>query len=158
MAPSEAPKGRVLAVDYGRRRVGLALSDPLRVLATGLETVENAPGLASRLASLVREQEVSLVVVGLPYDRDGECGESAREVLRFIAQFASATDVPVRTWDESFSSEEAKRLLRAGGAPRKRRRARHLVDRMAAQVILQEFLDSGAAEAGRSGAQGGMQP
>ena len=134
--------GRVLGIDYGTRRVGLAISDPLRVLAGPVGTWDNEPDLMKRLAELITGEGVTLVVVGMPYAPDGGKGATAREVDGFIARLKSYHPVPVETWDESYTSVEAQRLLIEGGKRRKQRRAKGAVDTMAARLLLQQFLDA----------------
>jgi putative holliday junction resolvase len=137
-----SPAGRILGIDYGSRRVGLAISDPLQMIAQGAGTTENTPDLADRIATLALEQSVVAVVVGMPYGPDGEIGPKAREVESFIAALRAVLRVPVDTWDESYTSVEAARLLVAGGMKQKERREKGRVDEMAARLLLQEFLDS----------------
>lgn len=134
--------GRVLGIDYGTKRVGLAISDPLRVLAGPVGTWDNDPDLTKRLAELISGEGVTLVVVGMPYAPDGGKGAKAREVDRFIARLKSHHPVPIATWDESYTSVEAQQLLIAGGRRRKQRRAKGAVDTMAARLLLQQFLDA----------------
>ncbi len=134
--------GRVLGIDYGSKRVGLALSDPLRVIAGPVGTWNNDGTLLERLATLMAGENVTLVVVGMPYAPDGGKGAKAREVDGFIAQLKRLHPVPVVEWDESYTSIEAKRVLIAGGKRRKQRRARGAVDLMAARLLLQQYLDA----------------
>jgi putative Holliday junction resolvase len=133
--------GRVLAIDFGTRRVGLALSDPLRITASGAGTLANDGALISHLRTLVQDREVVLVVVGLPYAPDGGEGLSARAVRDFIGRLEEALEVPIETWDESFSTVEAQKLLRESGVRRMQRRERGRVDEMAARILLREYLD-----------------
>jgi len=140
MAPES---GRVMGIDYGSRRVGVALSDPLRVLARGAGTLENAPGLLVRLAALAREEGVVRIVVGMPYAPDGGRGKKGEEVDRFVAELRGAVSVPVETWDESFTSVNAQRAFIAGGMKRKQRQQKGRVDEMAARLLLEDYLESG---------------
>jgi putative Holliday junction resolvase len=134
--------GRVLGIDYGHKRVGVAVSDPLRIIAQGIGTLKNDPDLMQRLQSIRDEYEVALAVVGIPLGPENEKGRKALEVEGFIRRLAGVLDVPVDTWDESFSSVEAQRILVASGMKKKRRRNKGQVDVMAARVILQEYLDA----------------
>ena len=141
--------GRILALDYGSRRVGVAVSDPLRIIARGAGTFDNTPDLFDRLADLVRTEGVTLVLVGMPYAPDGGMGAKGREVNGFVERLKARLGLPVVTWDESHTSRDARHLLRDTGKRRKfRERAR--VDEMAARLLLQEFLE----HAGRSAATG----
>jgi len=135
-------KGRVLAIDYGSRRVGVALSDPLRVLARGVVTLSNDEHLLDSLLELIQREEVALVLVGMPYAPDGGMGKTAREVERFIERLRQRTAVSVEVWDESQSTREAQRVLLEAGMKRSARRRRENLDQMAARIMLQEFLDA----------------
>lgn len=135
------PPGRVLGIDYGTRRVGVAVSDPLRVIAGAVGTLPNDTHLIERLAAIVREQEAVLVVVGLPYAPDGGKGTMAAAVEEFIRTLTPIVGVPVETWDESRSSIQAQDVLKASGMKKRRRRDKGLVDTMAARILLQEFLE-----------------
>ena len=134
--------GRVLGVDYGSRRVGMALSDPLRVLASGAGTIENTPGLVAAIASIALEERVVLIVVGMPYAPDGGRGGKAEEVGRFVDALRGAVSVPVETWDESFTSVNARQAFIDGGMKKKERRQKGRVDEMAARLLLQEYLEN----------------
>lgn len=133
--------GRILGIDYGTKRVGLALSDPLGIIAGGAGTWINEPQLIERLASLVKEEEVVRVVVGMPYAPDGGKGAKAAEVEAFIVLLRGRVEVPVDTWDESLTSVEAHRAFIETGMKRKKRRQKPRVDEMAARLMLQEYLN-----------------
>jgi putative holliday junction resolvase len=134
--------GRVLGIDYGSKRVGLALSDPLRVLASGAGVLPNSRSLISTLACFVAEHFVVEVVVGMPYAPDGGAGQKGREVEEFILHLRGAMSVPVATWDESFTTVEASAAIRRGGMKKKQRQKKGVLDEMAARLLLQEYLDS----------------
>ncbi len=134
--------GRALGIDYGSRRVGLALSDPLRVIAGGAGVLQNSAALITALARFVNEHQVVVVVVGMPYAPDGGAGKKGEEVGRFIQQLQHAIAVPVTTWDESYTTVEASAALRSGGMKKKQRRRKGVLDEMAARVLLQEYLDA----------------
>jgi len=133
--------GRVLSVDYGTKRVGVALSDPLRILAQPLGTFLNDQSLLDRLRSAVETHGVVLLLVGMPYSADGGKGQTAQEVDEFIVRLASRVTVPIETWDESLSSVEAQQILRQSGTKQKKRREKGRIDAIAACVMLQEYLD-----------------
>ncbi|MFN8633651.1 MAG: Holliday junction resolvase RuvX [Chloroflexota bacterium] len=151
----EEPRaGRVLALDPGERRVGVALSDELGILASPLCILQRrAPDRVQAILALVREHGVVEIVVGFPRTLRGEVGPQARRVERFVEELRDALDLPVRTWDETYSTAEARDRLaatgrgRASSRPSAGRRGRagqavvH-VDAVAAAVILQEYLDS----------------
>lgn len=135
-------EGRILAIDYGTKRVGVALSDPLRIIAQGLGTLQNDGRLFRELAGIIRERGVSLVVVGMPYGPDGGLGGKAEEVTDFIGKLRDAVPVPVDTWDESYTTKDAQRAFFSGGMRQKKRREKSRVDEMAARLLLQEYLES----------------
>lgn len=137
-----AAQGRVLGIDYGSVRIGMALTDPLRMLASGAGTLENDGRAPGRIAELVAAQDVRLIVVGMPYAPDGGKGGKAKEVEQFIGRLQPLVRVPIETWDESYTSVNARNLLREGGLRKKQRRERHRIDEMAARLLLQEFLES----------------
>jgi len=135
--------GRILGLDLGDVRIGVAISDPERHLAVPMGTVHTgAPADLKAIAKLVREHEVTLVVVGHPLKMSGAPGARARHAEEFVAALRQALPVPVVLHDERLSTVEADRALRdAGAGGRDRRRA---VDRSAAAVILQSYLDRAA--------------
>ncbi len=136
--------GRVMGIDYGSRRVGVAMSDSLRTVATPLETIEVATPklLFRRLRELVEEHQVTAVVVGLPLHMDGGRGELAVAAEAFAEKIRrQVPKVGVHLWDERLSSAEAERMLRHGEAKAERRKA--MRDQLAAQLILQSWLDAG---------------
>lgn len=139
-----APAGpaRLLGLDVGERRIGLALSDPLGVTAQPFGVLDrtNLETDLEQLAKLCVENDVAELVVGLPTDRHGNVGPQAQLVLEFADKLHGATGIPVRTWDERFSTVAAERALREGGVPGRRRKG--LRDQMAAQLILQGYLDA----------------
>jgi len=131
---------RILAVDWGERRIGLAISDPLGVIATGLETldVQSAGEAARRIAAIAGEREVERVVVGLPLLMSGERGEAAEAALALAALLKERTGLPVDTYDERLTSALSERRLRETGVRTGRERQR--VDQGAAMVLLESFL------------------
>lgn len=140
---------RVLGLDPGERRIGVALSDELGILASPLcilqrQAGERAVESLAAVVALAREHDVAEIVVGFPRTLRGEVGPQARRVERFAEALRAAVDVPVRLWDERYSTAEAMARLAAGrkrSAGRRGRPAPH-VDALAAAVILQEYLDS----------------
>lgn len=134
-------EGRVLALDYGKRRIGLAISDELGLTAQGLETLErtNIREDLTRLAALAQEKSVRLILMGDPIRLSGAAGTHAEEVRRFARRLEQRTGLPVRFWDERLTTVEANRLLREAGAGwRERRQA---VDRLSAVLLLESYLD-----------------
>lgn len=136
--------GPVLGLDLGDARIGVAISDDRRRIAVPLGTVRTgAPADVKAIADLVRGHDVTLVVIGHPLHLSGEAGERAHHAERFAEALDAFLDVPVLLQDERLSSVEADRALRqAGASGRERRRT---VDRSAATVILQAWLDAAGA-------------
>lgn len=133
---------RILALDPGTVRIGLALSDEWHLIASPLEYVPAAPfaKLLERLRQLIREKEVGLILVGLPRNMDGSYGPAALRVQEFVAALRAALTVPIQTWDERLTSAQAQRLLVQGGVRRRDRKQQ--VDKMAAAILLQSYLDA----------------
>ena len=136
------PVGRVLAIDPGRVRIGLAMSDPMGIVANGLPTLESAGRRRDldALDALVREHEIAEIVVGRPLGLDGGRGQMTDFAERLAEDLRVRTGLPVRLWDERLSSAEAERALIAGNVRREDRKG--LRDRVAAALILQGFLDA----------------
>ena len=133
--------GRVLSIDYGTKRVGVAVSDPMRIIAQGVTTLNNDAGLMDELRALALQHGASRIVVGMPYSDDGGKGAKALEVEQFIQQLKTVIDLPIDTWDESYSSVNAHRVFVDTGMKRKKRQEKKRVDEMAARLMLQEYLD-----------------
>lgn len=133
---------RILALDPGSKRIGVALSDETRTLATPLEFIPAEPFAAflDRLKTLIREKEVGLILVGLPRNMDGSLGPAAIRVQEFVAVLKDALTVPIQTVDERLSTVQATRLLRDAG--RRSRARKHRADQSAAAVLLQSYLDA----------------
>jgi putative Holliday junction resolvase len=132
---------RILGVDYGNRRVGVSISDPLGMIAQGVTTLENDGNLLERLSEIIERRNVERVVVGMPYGPDGGKGAKAVEVDQFIDRLKQKTAVQIDTWDESYSSVDAQKALFDAGMKRKKRRQKARVDVMAARLMLQQYLD-----------------
>jgi putative holliday junction resolvase len=133
---------RVLALDYGSRRIGVALSDPTRTLARPLPFLPaQADGkLAREIAALARKEEVSLILLGLPRHMNGELGEAAEKVKAFAEALRQATAIPIEFIDERLSTVQAGRQLHESG--KNTRKQRGLIDSEAATVLLQGYLDA----------------
>jgi putative Holliday junction resolvase len=138
------PPVRAIALDLGSRRIGVALSDSGGTVATPYETVQRSGDRARdhrRVAALAEETGAEVVVVGLPLSLDGKVGPAARAILDEVGELRVALAVEVVTWDERLSTVEAERSLRAMKVRKGDRR--RVVDRLAATVILQSWLDAG---------------
>ena len=136
------PRVRYLGLDVGDVRIGVALSDETATLASGLLTLERVgPRKDIRVvAAIVREREVGEVVVGMPWRLDGTVGPQGEKVRGFVESLRRAVEVPVVTWDERFTTVAADELLAEAGVRRRDRKAR--IDRAAAVLILQGYLDA----------------
>jgi len=134
--------GRTLAFDYGDRRIGIAVSDPMGMAARPLMTLTRTtwPRDLERIQALIREHEVRRIVVGLPLDMDGRRGVRARVTEAFIEKIKGATGLPVIPWDERLTTVQAERILISGDVRRERRR--QVIDQVAAVILLQAYLDS----------------
>jgi len=135
---------KILGLDLGRRRVGVAVSDPGGVVAHPLDQLEvtGRRALLEAVARLVADQGVGRVVVGMPLLADGRRGQQARWTDEVVAALRQALPVPVTVWDERYSTHEADEAMREAGLKPHLRRARR--DKVAATLMLQAYLDSGA--------------
>ena len=133
---------RALGIDFGDKRIGVALSDPLGIIASALTVIERKSDEAAlkSIVALAQEHEVECIVVGLPRSLDGSLGPQAQRVQAFVESLMLCTDIPVVTWDERFSTYDAERVLVEAGVKRDKRK-RHR-DSVAAAFILQGYLDS----------------
>ncbi|MBI5685226.1 MAG: Holliday junction resolvase RuvX [Verrucomicrobia bacterium] len=133
---------KLLGIDYGQRRIGVAASDETGMLALPLEQVDAEPlaRACERIATLARERGVERIVVGMPRNMDGSYGPAAEGVRAFIAVLKKSVSAEVVTWDERLSTAQAERAMLEADYSRKRRRAQR--DALAAQLILQNYLDA----------------
>ena len=136
---------RILAVDYGERRVGLAVSDPTATIATPLPTLKRRKGKrppVAKIARLAEDQEAAAIVVGLPLTLDGDESDWTREVRAFADALADRTGLPVAMQDERMTSVQAEQAVRSIGLPRQKREEKERIDAAAAMLILQSYLDT----------------
>jgi len=133
---------RILGIDYGHKRLGLALSDEGETLASPLPVYQRRDTKEDHafLAQLIEEREASRIVVGLPRNMDGSLGEMAKQVLAFVDALKEKVSLPVDTFDERLTTTEAERVLIQANLSRKRRKT--LRDSLAAVLILQGYLES----------------
>lgn len=131
-----------MALDVGERRIGIALSDPSRVLASPLTTVRAQPRAAAiqQIVALIKTNEVVDLVIGLPLTLSGEIGPQARRVRGFAEELAHHLNIPMHEFDERLTSVEAERIMIEAGLKPEQRKAR--IDQVAASLILQDFLQS----------------
>jgi putative Holliday junction resolvase len=141
---------RVMGLDYGSRRIGVAVCDELGLTAQGIATVvrKNRDADLAAIVVFVEQFDVERIVVGYPLRLDGSEGVQCRKVNRFIRRLQTRFAIPVIRWDETLSTKEAEELLRETGVRREKKRG--IVDRLAASIILQGYLDSLARE-GKTG-------
>ncbi len=132
---------RTLSLDVGDERIGVAISDLSGYLARPLEVIARSAGSASflRLDQIIRENQVELIVVGLPLLPNGSEGKQVRSVQAYVAGLRAHVSVPIVYWDERHSSQQANQIMLESGSRRKRRQRAN--DAVAAAVILQEYLD-----------------
>ncbi len=138
---------RVMGIDFGMRRVGVAVSDPLRIIAQGVDTLENNSSLVGKVTDIVRRMSVGKIVVGKPLKLSGQAGDSAMEAAKFAQRLREGLkkellDVDVVEWDERFTTTMAHRTQLELGVKKKERQKKGNLDRMASQLILQSYLDS----------------
>ena len=132
---------RILALDHGTRRVGVAVSDELKIIAQPLEYIPPDPfaDFLARLREILRDQEVESILIGMPRNMDGSYGPAALKVQEFVARLKTEVTVPIKTWDERLTSKQANRYLIQGGVRRDARKQK--VDKTAAAILLQSYLD-----------------
>ena len=134
--------GRILSIDYGRKRTGLAVTDPLQLIANGLTTVPTASAV-DFVADYVRQETVERIIVGWPRQTNGQDSENASRIKPFVQRLKKLLpDIPVEFYDERFTSVLAHRAMIDGGLHKKKRQDKALVDEVSATIILQSYLES----------------
>ena len=133
---------RILALDHGTKRIGVAISDELKMLAHPLEFIlaESMPAFVERLRAILAEKPCELILVGMPRNMDGSFGPAAEKVREFIGKLQPQVTIPIKTWDERLTSTQANRMMIEGNVRRDQRKLK--VDAMAAAVLLQSYLDA----------------
>lgn len=131
---------RILALDVGTQRIGLAITDELGLIAHPLTVIKrkNDIQVLQEIKKIIKEQKVKKIVVGMPYNFQGEIGTMGKKVVAFIEKLKTITDVPLIFWDESFTTTEAETVLIKADLSRRRRKK--VVDKLAATLILESFL------------------
>jgi putative Holliday junction resolvase len=138
---------RRLGIDLGASRIGIAISDELGMLAHPVETIPNDSGFLAKLQKMVIEKGITVIVMGIPRNMDGSYGPAAEKAKLFLSQLKTEfPGVQLIPWDERLTTMEAQRLLHAAG--RDVKKSRPVIDQVAAQVILQSYLDSVALSGG----------
>ncbi len=133
---------RILALDHGTRRIGVAVSDEMKMIASPLEYIPAEPfaDFLARLREILREKEIELILIGMPRNMDGSYGPAALKVQEFVAVLKDAVAVPVKTLDERLTTVQAQKFLIQGNVRRDKRKEK--VDKTAAAILLQSHLDS----------------
>ena len=132
---------RILAIDYGKKRIGLALSDPTKTFAYAYQTFNNDSNLFKNLKELIAEKNIIKIILGLPYQDDGKLSSNANEILKFKEKLERNFKLEILLRDESYTSEIAKSLILQSVTKKSKRRDKSLIDRNSAAIILQEYLD-----------------
>ncbi|MCH7680258.1 Holliday junction resolvase RuvX [candidate division KSB1 bacterium] len=135
-------QGRILGIDYGKKRIGLAVSDPMRKIAQGLPTLTNSnlAQVFTDLENIISEHEIKKIVIGLPITMKAEVGKAAQVTNKFVTALKDRFELPTMVWDERLTSVLARRTMRElGKSPSKNK---NKVDEIAAILILQSYLDS----------------
>lgn len=133
---------RILAIDYGKKRTGLAVTDPLKIIANGLTTV-NTQELFDYLKAYIANEEIEKIIIGLPYQLDGSPTDATPSVLHCIRRLKNSfPNIPVIPVDEQFSSKMASRAMVDMGMKKKDRQKKEFIDEIAATIILQEYMQS----------------
>ncbi|MBQ7181501.1 MAG: Holliday junction resolvase RuvX [Bacteroidaceae bacterium] len=134
--------GRILSIDYGVRRTGIAVTDPLQIIAGGLTTVET-PRLMNWLRDYLARENVERLIVGLPKQTNGQDSENLSRVKSFVVQLVKTfPQIPVEMWDERYTSVLAHRAMLESGLGRKARQNKALVDEISATIILQGWMEA----------------
>jgi putative Holliday junction resolvase len=133
---------RILAIDYGKKRTGLAVTDPLKIIANGLTTV-NSQELFDYLKDYIAKEEVEKIIIGLPYQLDGSPTDATPSVLHCIRRLKNSfPNIPIVPVDEQFSSKMASRAMVEMGMKKKDRQKKELIDEIAATILLQEYMQA----------------
>lgn len=132
---------RILAIDHGTKRMGIAISDEMAMIAQPLEFIlaEPFPAFVTRLKEIIREKQVEQILVGMPRNMDGSYGPAALKVQEFVSVLKDTIAIPIKTWDERLTSAQANRFLIEADVRRDKRKEK--VDKMAAAILLQSYLD-----------------
>jgi putative Holliday junction resolvase len=133
---------RILAIDHGTKRMGLAISDEMGMIAHPLEFVPAEPfaEFLTRLKQVILDKQVEMLLIGMPRNMDGSYGPAALKVQEFVAVLKDSVAIPIKTWDERLTSVQANRFLIEADVRRDKRKEK--VDKMAAAILLQSYLDS----------------
>ena len=133
--------GKIMAIDYGKKRCGIAVTDDMQIIASGLETIETSD-IFEFLKKYFVENQVDSIVVGLPTDLKGNLSEVETEILKFLERFKSEfPEVEIHRFDERFTSKMASFFISQSGKSKRKREEKGLIDKVSATILLQNFLD-----------------
>ena len=133
---------RILAIDFGSKRIGLALSDPLLIFAYSYKTIFNDDKLWKNLDEVIKEKQVTKIILGMPYQQNGKLSSNAPAILKIKDALSKRYSLEIIEWDESNSSEKAKELIIQSVTGKKKRMNKGLIDSGSASIVLQEYLNS----------------
>jgi putative Holliday junction resolvase len=133
---------RVLSIDYGSKRIGLALSDPLLIFSYSYKTILNDDKLWQNLDQIIKEKHIAKIILGMPYQENGNLSSNVPVILKFKEALSKRYSLDIIEWDESQTSERAKEIIIQTVPSKKKRRDKGLIDRSSASIMLQEYLDS----------------
>jgi putative Holliday junction resolvase len=139
---NDGNSNRILSIDYGSKRIGLALSDPLLIFAYAYKTIINDDKLWYNLDRVIKEKEVAKIILGIPYQENGNLSSNAPAILKFKDALSKRYSLEIIEWDESQTSERARELIIQTVPGKKKRKDKGLVDRGSASIMLQEYLES----------------
>ncbi len=137
-------RGRTLSIDVGSKRTGLAISDEYNLIASPLSVMEatDLKVWKEKILAVIKEEDPARIVIGLPLNGEGEEGRDAANIRRYIALLRESVQIPVIEWDERYTTVEAERVLLQADVSRKRRK--QVIDKIAAAIILQSYLEHGS--------------
>ena len=133
---------RIIGIDYGEKRIGIALSDPLMTFAYPFTTLQNDPELLNKLSKIIIEKKIKKIILGLPSDRFISSNQLAEKVKKLKIELETKNKIEVVLWDEEYSSVIAKEKIFESVSKKSKRKKKELLDQHSAAIILQEFLDS----------------
>ncbi len=132
---------RILALDYGAKRIGLALSDPLMIFAYPYKTIQNDNQIWNELSSLVKEKAVQKIILGYPFREDGQPTDLSKKIEKFKDELEKRFKLEVIFWDERYTSSIAEQMMLESVKKKSKRRDKGIIDKTAAAIILQEYLN-----------------
>jgi putative Holliday junction resolvase len=132
----------ILSVDYGTKRIGLALSDPLMIFSYTYKTILNDNNLWNNLDAIIKDKQIIKIILGVPYQENGQLSSNAPGIMKFKQELSLRYKIEIIEWDERYTSERARENILQTVPGKKKRKDKGLVDQNSAQIMLQEYLDS----------------